>query len=59
MKLKMLMDKYITSDVYLERGKSYEIEDIIQDTYKIKIPMKQKGKFRYALVKDEEGVLVE
>lgn len=40
------------------KDKLYEVEDVIIDTYKIKIPMKQKNKFRYALIKDDEGILV-
>ena len=42
-------------DINLVKGNLYEVVDIILDTYKIKIDMKQKGKFKYALVKDDEG----
>ncbi len=55
MTLKSLITK---PEINLEKDKTYEVEDIIQDTYKIKIPKKQKGKFLYALVKDSEGVLL-
>ena len=59
MKVKVLIDKSIVKDVKLEMGKTYEVVDVVQDAYKVKLPMKQKGKFRYALIKDDEGVLVD
>lgn len=59
MKLKLLKDKLITRDCFLKAGSVFEVEDIVIDEYKIKIPMKQKNRFRYVLVKDDEGVLVE
>lgn len=56
MKLKALINK---PEINLKKGQLYEIDEIIQDCYRIKVPMKQKGKFKYALVKDDEGVLVD
>ena len=55
MKLKALINK---PEIGFIKNSLYEVEEIVQDTYKIKIPMKQKGKFKYALIKDDEGVLV-
>ena len=58
MQLKALITK---PEINLEKGKLYEIadgEEIVQNCWKILIPMKQKGKFKYALVRDSEGVLV-
>lgn len=45
MKLKALIDK---PEINILKDKLYEVEDIIQGEWKIKVPMKQKGKFRYA-----------
>jgi len=42
----------------LEIQEKDENKGIVGDSYKIKIPMKRKGKFKFALVKDEEGILV-
>ncbi len=56
MKLKALIDK---PGINLEKDTFYEVEDIVEDEWKIKIPMKQKNKFRYALVKEDEGELVD
>lgn len=58
MKLKLNQD-ITRGDTIFMKDTIFEVEDIIQGEYKIKIPMKQKGKFRYALVKDSEGVLVD
>lgn len=63
MKIKMLINKHILigppTVMDLEKDNVYEVVDILQDTYKVVVPMKQKGKFRYALIKDEDGILVE
>ena len=58
MKLKLLTD-ITRGDTIFIKDTVYEVEDIIQGEYKIKVPMKQKGKFRYALVKDNEAILVD
>ncbi len=55
MKIKSLITK---PEISLIKGNLYEVVDIILDTYKIKIDMKQKGKFRYALIKEDEGELI-
>lgn len=39
----MLTDKSPLYDVYLEKGKVYEVTEVIIDSYKVKVPMKQKG----------------
>ncbi len=63
MKLKILKDKYIPTHVLngieLKKGKVYEVDKVVVDSYRIKIPMKQKSKFRYALVKEDEGELID
>lgn len=43
----------------IEKDKTYEVLEIIQDTYKIAVPMKRKGKFKHILVNDGEGELVD
>ncbi len=58
MRLKMFVNKLILPGLVLYEDGEYEVTDIIQDTYKIKVPKKQKGKFRYVLIKDDEGILV-
>ncbi|HEX9504110.1 MAG TPA: hypothetical protein VF974_07415 [Patescibacteria group bacterium] len=55
----MLKDRFIDKGITLEKDKTYEVEDIIQDTYKIKVPMKRQGKFKYVLVGESEGELVD
>ena len=58
--LKMLVNKPI---INLEKDKIYEIDEenpiVGNDSYKIKVPMKRAGKFKFALVKDDEGILVD
>lgn len=54
----MLETREIGNGLILEKGKVYEAVETVGDKYKVVVPMKQKGKFRYALVKDSEGVLV-
>lgn len=46
-------------DIELKKDEVYEVVDIIQDTYKIKVMKKQKEKFRYVLVKEDEGELID
>lgn len=58
MNLRILTDTQ-RGNIELKKDQIYEVDSIIVDSYRIKIPMKQKGKFRYALVKDEEGELIE
>lgn len=58
MKLHLLTDVQ-RGDIQLKKGETFEVEEVVIDAYKIKVPMKQKGKFRYALIKDDEGILVE
>lgn len=57
MRLKMLTDVQ-RGNIELKKGESFEVEDVIQDTYKIKVSKKQKNKFTYVLVNDGDGVLV-
>lgn len=59
MKLKMLKDRQIYNGLNLEKDKTYEVLDIIQDTYKIAVPMKRQGKFKHVLVNEDEGELVD
>lgn len=58
MKLKILTN-ITRGDLTLEKDKTYEVEEIVQDTYKIKVSMKQKGKFKYVLINDDEGELID
>lgn len=57
--IKLLINK---PEINLEKGKLYEIaedQEIVVDAYRIKIPKKQKGKFDYALIKEDEGELID
>ncbi len=57
MQLKSLINK---PEINLEKDKLYEIaedQEIVVDSYKIKIPKKQRGKFDYALLKYDEAEL--
>jgi len=59
MKIRMLQDRFIYKGISLEKDKLYEVENIILNTYKIKVPKKQKGRFQYVLVDENEGELVD
>lgn len=62
MKLKILIGRRllpIAPYMELKEGETYEVDSIVQDCYRIRVPMKQRGKFRYALVEDGEGELVD
>lgn len=59
MMVKILSDRQIFTNLSLHKGELYEVEDIVQDCYKIKIPMVQRGVFKYALVNESEGDLVD
>lgn len=59
MKLKSFITK---PEINLIKDKLYEIaedQEIVENCWKIKIPMKQKRKFQFALVKDSEGELID
>lgn len=59
MKLKITQLTPRLIELGIEKDKTYEVEDIIQDTYKIKVPMKRQEKFKYVLVGEDEGELVD
>lgn len=59
MKIKMLKNKWVLPKVILERGTTYEVDSVIVDSYRIKIPMKRQGKFKFALIGEDEGELVD
>ena len=42
----------------IEKGKTYEVEDIVVDSYKIIVPMKRKG-VRHVLINEDEGELID
>lgn len=57
MKLKVLTD-VARGSIQLKKGDIFEVEDVVVDTYKIKIPKKQKNRFTYVLVNDNEAILL-
>ncbi len=54
----MIKSKTILPELTLGKDRVYEVDSVVGDCYRIKIPMVQKGKFKYALVGDDEGILV-
>lgn len=49
-------------NLLLEKDTTYEVDEeqpIVVDKWKIKVPMKREGKFRFALISEDEGVLVD
>lgn len=61
MKLKITQQTTRLTKLGIEKGKVYEIDEdqpIVIDMYKIKIPKRQKGKFRFALISEDEGILI-
>lgn len=58
MKLKILKETPRLIELGIEKDKIYELDDVIIDSYKIAVPMKRKGKFKYVLVNEDEGELV-
>ncbi len=44
-------------DVKLYKGEIYTVDKVVVDMYRIQVPMKQKGKFKNVLIKDDEGKL--
>lgn len=62
MKLLITQQTPRLTELGIEKGKTYEVDQeqpIVTDMYKIKVPKRQQGKFRYALVSDDEGELVD
>ncbi len=57
MKLKITKN-ILRGNLVLNEGEIYEVDKVVGDSYRIKIPMKRYKKFHYALIKDDEGVLV-
>jgi hypothetical protein len=59
MNLKIIQQTPRLTELGIEKGKTYEVLEIVQDTYKIAVPMKRKGKFTQVLVNEDEGELVD
>lgn len=59
MKLKITKQTPRLLELGIEKDKTYEVLEIVQDTYKIAVPMKRKGKFKHVLVNEDEGELIE
>lgn len=59
MKLKITQQTPRLTELGIEKDKTYEVLEIVQDTYKIAVPMKRKGRFKHVLVNDGEGELVD
>lgn len=57
--IKMLQNREVLKDLTLQKDKIYEVLDIVQDSYKIAVPMKRKGKFKYVLIGEDEGELLD
>lgn len=59
MKLRITKQTSRLTELGIEKDEEYEVLDIIQDTYKIAVPMKRKEKFKHVLVNEDEGELVD
>jgi hypothetical protein len=59
MKLKITKQTPRLTELGIEKGKTYKVLEIVQDTYKIAVSMKRKGKFKQVLVNEDEGELVD
>lgn len=59
MKLRITQQTPRLTELGIEKDKTYEVEDIVQDTYKILVPMKRKGFFKPVLVGEDEGELLD
>jgi len=62
MKLKITTTNTRLQELDIEKGKTYEIDKeqpIVTNMYKIKVPKRQKGKFSFALISEDEGELVD
>lgn len=57
--LRMLQDRQILTNLTLQKDTLYEVLDIVQNSYKIAVPMRRKGKFKHVLVNEDEGELVD
>jgi hypothetical protein len=58
MRLKITEQTPRLTELGIEKGKEYEVLEIVQDTYMIAVPMKRKAKFKQVLVNEDEGELV-
>ena len=61
MQLKITKDTDRFTELGIKKGDIYEIDEdqpIVINMWKIKVPKKQKGKFEYALVSEDEGELI-
>lgn len=50
------------TELGIEKDNLYEVDEdqpIVTDMYKIRVPKRQKGKYRFALISEDEGELVE
>lgn len=59
MKLKILKGREIDDKYEIKEGQIHEVQEIVEDTYRIHIPMKRKGMFVNALVEDKEAELLD
>lgn len=61
MKLRITQQIPRLIELGIEKDITYEVDEeqpIVTDMYKIKVPMKRQGKFKYALVGEDEGEVI-
>lgn len=58
-KLKILKETPRLTELGIEKDKTYEVDSVVVDTYKILVPMKRQGKFKHVLINEDEGELVD
>lgn len=59
MKLKITQRTPRLLELGISKDKTYEVDSVIVDSYRVKVPMKRAGTFNYALVGEYEGELVD
>lgn len=62
MNLKITQQTPRLTELGIEKDKIYEVDEdqsIVVDKWKILVSMKRKGKFRFALISEDEGELVD
>lgn len=59
MKLKIIVNNERLRELGIEKDKTYEVDSVVVDSYRIKVPMKRQGKFKYILIGEDAGELVD
>jgi len=58
MKLKIIKN-ILRGELAFDEGEIYEVDSVVVNSYRIKVPMKRQGKFKYVLIGEDEGELID